>query len=487
MLYYKLETIKGLYIITHNDNNNNNNNNIGLQRLDNMLECMIRKLKLFNNLLLDSKFNLKFNELCKSIIDIILGISECTMKSSDLRIRLRSMTLWSFILNEITTLEMIGYKIAGGILGQNEKFENIIIGIMKYVLNHFRVKFHDLKSFETEQEWQNSRNRLKNKITYLLQQCFVLCPYKGMECIGQFTLNILNYDKDTININSIGHSTINNKRYIALDGLCDVYKIILENSINYKFNKDLRNKNKNRNKNDMLDENVFDNNPPLINMLGQLHDILLNWTINEKDNSFDTQLMSRIYPLLSHLIPLYCRKHNYLQKTFEKLLTDFPKSLPLNPNATDSYDIKCNAVAHKRKIAYSLLHIAKRIPHICVIFIEPIFSTFKSIQVLEIIHANFSTFKSIQNKQKKNNNHQNGIYMASIMDLSEGPVCHVFELLVCISNGLNDINKRKKILSDLLKDVIENFNSSEIQNVLNNSDLFAKMIQFPTYRNNGSE
>ncbi len=73
--------------------------------------------------------------------------------------------------------------------------------------------------------------------------------------------------------------------------------------------------------------------------------------------------------LLSDLIPLYCRQFNYLQKTYEKLLNDFPNKLPLNPTGNDAYDIKCNAVPHQRKIAFALLHIAKRMPRICLIFI----------------------------------------------------------------------------------------------------------------------
>ncbi len=65
---------------------------------------------------------------------------------------------------------------------------------------------------------------------------------------------------------------------------------------------------------------------------------------------------------------------------------------------------------------------------------------------------------------------QKGIYMPSIM-----------KLLVCIGNGLNDINKREKVFSNLLKDVIDIFNPLQIQNVINinNTDPFAKMIQFP--------
>eukprot|EP00488_Nonionellina_sp_1-RS-2012_P000713 TRINITY_DN11952_c0_g1_i1.p1 TRINITY_DN11952_c0_g1~~TRINITY_DN11952_c0_g1_i1.p1 ORF type:complete len:137 (-),score=53.28 TRINITY_DN11952_c0_g1_i1:10-363(-) len=104
--------------------------------------------------------------------------------------------------------------------------------------------------------------------------------------------------------------------------------------------------------------------------------------------------MSRIYHLLSFLTPLYCRKHKYVQITFEKLLGDFPKPLPLNPTAADAFDIKCNAVANKRKIAHALLRIAKRIPHIRVLYIDVIWK-----QVMDIIKSNFSTFKPIKIKK----------------------------------------------------------------------------------------
>ena len=266
-----------------------------------------------------------------------------------------------------------------------------------------------------------------------------------------------------------------------MDGLCDVYRIIFENSINYKFNKTKAFKRKKMSSHiAQLDESLFDNNSPLIKMLEQIHKMIINWSCNNND----TQLISRIYPLLSSLLPLYCRNPSYLQNTFERLLSDFPSLLPLNPNGKDAFDIKCNAVSCKRRIAFALLHIAKRIPHICVKYIDPIWE-----KVMQIIHSNFSTFKSLNttttttNKQQQpktvtiNGNDQ--IIMASIMDLSEGPVCHLFELLVCISNGLKDQNKRSETLALLLKDVIKNFNCSEIQNVLNDSKQFAKMIQFP--------
>ena len=219
-------------------------------------------------------------------------------------------------------------------------------------------------------------------------------------------------------------------------------------------------------------------------MLEQIHTIITNWTCNN-----DTQLMSRIYLLISSVIPLYSRQPKYLQITFERLLTDFPKPLPLNPNASDSFDIKCNAVSCKRRIAHSLLHIAKRLPHVCVKYMEPIWK-----QVTGIIRANFSTFKSLENKPKQKrkpkptgtDQNSKGV-MSSIMELSEGPICHLFELLVCISNGLSDPTKRAQVLSDLLKDIVDNFNSAEIQNVLNDSKQFANMIQFPILPNTAND
>lgn len=493
-----METAKGLYMMTHS-NNKTNDNNLALQRLDNNLECMTRKLKLFNRLLIPSNSNNNSNnqQYAQSIRSIFLGISEAGMKSSDLRIRLRSMTIWSFVLDDDNLLQLIGYDINKPKYAQNEKFTNIVIGIMQYVLNHFRVKFHDLKSFETEEEWQNSRNVLRSKISRLLQQCFVLCPFRGLECIGQYTQNILDANaknNDTININSMGHCTINNQQYIAMDGLCNVYRIIFENSINYKFNKTKAMKRKKMSQHiKLLDESIFDNNSPLIQMLEKIHDMIIKW----KCNNNDTQLMSRIYPLLSSLIPLYCRKPKYLQLTFERLLNDFPKLLPINPSAKDGFDIKCNAVSCKRRIAFSLLHIAKRIPHICVQYIDPIWK-----QVMNIIKSNFTTFAQNGTNHNKNNtnnaipiksthhkpdiSNSNGVIMATVMELSEGPVCHLFELLVCVSNGLKDTNARSKKLSELLRDVVNNFNSPDIQNILNDNKQFAQMIQFPVSSNNNN-
>ena len=139
-----METAKGLYSMTHN--NNNDNNNIGLERLDNQLECMIRRLKLFWSLLLNDNGDTENNKLALQIKNIILGLLESTMKSQDLRIRCRSMQAWSLILDTPNLLPLIGYDCNKKKLEQNIEFENIVIGIMKYVLNHFRFKFHDLSS-----------------------------------------------------------------------------------------------------------------------------------------------------------------------------------------------------------------------------------------------------------------------------------------------------------------------------------------------------
>eukprot|EP01083_Nonionella_stella_P195191 719246_1 len=462
----QMETAKSLYTMSHtNQMNNNNNKAVAMTRLDNMMECMMRNLKLFHGLL-SAK-----NALSKSIRDILLGISECTMKSSDLRIRLRSMSIWSFILSEqADMLPLIGYDPDKHQYAQDMKFNSVIIGIMKYVLNHFRVEFHDLESFETEQEWQCSRNELKTKTSRLLQQCFVLCPLSGMECIGQFTLSILSCKKDTVNVNSLGHATIKNERYIALDGLCDVYRLIFENCIYYEGG-ETKKKKKRANELQIDEKTLFGDNSPLLQMVEQLHVILLRWTQNTKDNAIDTQLMSRIYALLSYLLPLYIRKPDFLRITFDKLLTDFPQRLPLNPGAADAFDIKCNAVSCKRRIAFSLLHIAKRIPHVCVQFMQPIWK-----KVMGIIQDNLSSFES---NKKKDTVLQNGVVMASITDLSQGPVCHLYELLVCISNGLRDPQSKSAALADLLGDVIGNFNSSQIQNVLSDERQLSRMIQFP--------
>ncbi len=78
---------------------------------------------------------------------------------------------------------------------------------------------------------------------------------------------------------------------------------------------------------------------------------------------------------------------------------------------------------------------------------------------------------------KEYNNGNGFIYMPSIMELSVGHVCHLYVLLLCISNGLNDINKREKVSSNLLKDVIDSFNPLQIHNVINNNIKFAYHIR----------
>merc|ERR1712228_820836 len=107
--HIEMETAKILYMMSHGGNSNQENNNDALQKLDHVLESMIRKLKLFNRLLVETSKDETINQMTKSIRDIFLGLSKETMESSDLRIRLRSMTIWSVVLSQHNILPLIGY------------------------------------------------------------------------------------------------------------------------------------------------------------------------------------------------------------------------------------------------------------------------------------------------------------------------------------------------------------------------------------------
>lgn len=147
----EMETAKILYMMTHGGEQNQESNNDALQKLDHLMESMLRKLKLFNRLLVEQSGDEQINQMTKSIRDIFLGLSKETMESPDLRIRLRSMTIWSCVLSQHNILPLIGYDGKKDPYAQGDIFVSVVIGIMKVVLNHFRLRFHNLKSFETEQ------------------------------------------------------------------------------------------------------------------------------------------------------------------------------------------------------------------------------------------------------------------------------------------------------------------------------------------------
>ena len=68
--------------------------------------------------------------------------------------------------------------------------------------------------------------------------------------------------------------------------------------------------------------------------------------------------------------------------------------------------------------------------------------------------------------------------LASALEVSEGATVSLYELLVCISNGLSDQTRRQAFLSRLLSDVVDTFNSREMQSVLRDAKQFAAMLQF---------
>merc|ERR1719242_134969 len=187
------------------------------------------------------------------------------------------------------------------------------------------------------------RSRAQTMIKNLLKRCFVLSPLKGMECIGQFTVSVLNMDDEKTNVNSLGHCRITNARFIAMDGLVSVFKVIFRQCIAYKEKKESTKNINPRRRWKMVDESGFDDTAsgpsPLLIMMEKLHQILMEW------ESEDTQLMSRIYALLPEPRPLYSRKPQCLLKSLEKLLIALPQPSALNVDADDAFDIKENAIS----------------------------------------------------------------------------------------------------------------------------------------------
>lgn len=213
-----METTKGLYALCHGQNGSNDDDHeVALCRLEEHLEAVPDKMRLFCSLIAippkeqqqngsnghsQNGLNPKRKALSESVRNSVLMLSERGMKSHDLRIRMVSMDIWSLILNQgqkDEMLQIIGFDEEKDRFSQSEQFENVVIGVMRCVLKHFTVKFHKMEAFDTEEQWLQMRSKVSATINNLLFRCFVLCPLRGMETIGQFTVSVLNMEADKEN------------------------------------------------------------------------------------------------------------------------------------------------------------------------------------------------------------------------------------------------------------------------------------------------
>ena len=137
--------------------------------------------------------------LSDSVRNSVLMLSERSLKWPHLPLRIKSMQIWSLILDRAQNdemMELIGFDAERSEFSQSEQFENVVVGVLQSVLRHFTVRFHKLEHFETEQEWQSMRSELQSLIKKLLIRCFVVIPLRGMQCLGQFTVSVLGADGD---------------------------------------------------------------------------------------------------------------------------------------------------------------------------------------------------------------------------------------------------------------------------------------------------
>ena len=115
--------------------------------------------------------------------------------------------------------------------------------------------------------------------------------------------------------------------------------------------------------------------------------------------------------------------------------------------------------------------IAKRLPSECAQFMEPIWKHCSKIIALKF---NAKSISAINEQRQQRTDGK-----VDIMQLSGGPIGYLFEFVICVSNGLQSMQKRSAAISELMKDVVAAVNGKEIQSIFDDEERFAKMIQFP--------
>ena len=197
-----------------NNNNNNNNNNNGRMNneqimlnanLENLIELLDRICRMFHYLISNFKdYNFELNVKLRAMF---LNLIENAMQSENVIIRKNTMKIWTFILDDLAAIRMIGHTPQNNNNNNNNSNNNnkgntegnesnirttqVITQLFRFMLMHFQTKFHHLSQFETEHEWQIQQSQLKVVICKLTSQCISLRPQECIKLLGEFTISVM--------------------------------------------------------------------------------------------------------------------------------------------------------------------------------------------------------------------------------------------------------------------------------------------------------